>query len=288
MKIKNLLENIDKNEITEILQACNYKKSFSIDNDLNIVLKHDFLLDTNLTLYTHSKNLTTLPLKIKKAERFTVRYASMSDYYFLPVESKSISLERIAFYMQILDFKIDKTDSLILSGLSECAVYKCDTDNAKISYVSVVNCDDVHTLIFDKCIIDDMLRISYCKKITLSKDNFKIPPFVPNIELNKMYGITCFDADNNINVDNLEINGFYNLESWRHVQMFKVNKKMIISDIQQTNNIINIMFINDCIITIDNNLIDFSNYKNLTNRSQYIMDFAIDLLDSELENAAEL
>lgn len=290
MKIQNIFENIRKEEISEILGMCGYKKSFDIDENGFIWLKSDFHLDTNLHLYMHHKNITTLPLKIKKAKNFFVSYVLMSDYDFLPLVSTNINLRRIPIDYQVLDLKIVSTGSLIMNNIEICEVFKFDTYDSVFEVVEIVNCDDVYSIIFSReSIISDTLRISRSDNFTLSKNNFKMPSHIKNMFLTDTHGIKGFEADNPIKVSNiLLLSSLYSLNSWRNIDTFTIGEKLIIENISQLNNFINVMMLNDCVITNDNRSIDFSKYENMKNRSESIMDCAVDLIDAGFEEAAEL
>ena len=289
MKLNSLYENnilSNKEEIQEILNACGYTKKWSIDKNNKITLHANFKLDTNLQLFMHSKNITTLPFKIKRANEFVVYYASMSDYDFAPLVSSTIKFMRIPLISPTFDLHIQYATTLEFRNIDNFEVLN-SINKSEIKYFFISDCDDLQFInINPETIIGSFINIRNCENLRL--ENTKLPNFVKHLDFQNLYNVKTFDKNNTTNIDRLTISNLSNLISWRNIDKYIIKEHLNIHNTYQLNNFINVMLLQTGIITQNNPNIDFSKYSEIQNRSEYIMDFAVELIDAGFPEGAEL
>ena len=286
MKLTKLCESkyiVDKEEIKEILAACDYHKKWSIDKNDEITLASNFFLNSNLQIFLTDKNLTTLPLKIKKAKVFKVMYSVLSNYDFLPQQSSEIRLSNLHLDYEHLDIDIDITDVLYLYNINGANQFSFSFKSC--DYLNIYNCNSLYSINIKNSFLNS-LSIDDCNNINLN-DTFVISNNLHHISLNSMLGITGFNMHIK-STNTLSLTKLSNLQSWRNIENYKILLYLNINNTDQLNNFINVMLLETDKITNDNKSIDFTKYTTVKNRSDYIMDFAVELIDAGFPEAAEL
>ena len=130
------------------------------------------------------------------------------------------------------------------------------------------------------------LSISSCKVFNL-KDGFNNVSNVVRISIMNCQSVTGFCV-NTIHVNVLSLSMLDNLQSWRNINDNTIIKELCIDDISQLNNFICVMLLETDKITNNNKNINFKKYEKIKNRSEYIMDCAVELIDAGYPEAAEL
>ena len=294
MKLQKLVEsqNMTDEEIVKYISKFSYINSLKINDDKSIEVN---------SLKITDEDLTDFKINILKATEVVLTNCALKDFSFIPKSMSSLTF-RDCYIPDIFYLKTQIKDFFAIESL-----------HSKVNEINI-SLHDTRNVGFD------FKYITYVKKIIIDNQSKTIPRIMlKNVnaithfsEIVTQSPITVLDVqDNNIlnfsSIEKLNMSTFlmeaYSLNSWRGIENTTaevINIKEL-NHLKNYNNIINVLIPKSKTILLSSKSdIKFSDTRKIreilikyikmstSNRSENIMDCAIELIEAGYEEAAEL
>ena len=272
--------------LKHFMTRCNYNGRYNTTDDYQVSLHDSIYLHNDINKYSI---LRKIPYKFNTAKTFRMTQIEFDDYDFLPEVCTNMIFENVNLLEKELVIKSHIISSSLLMSACHPQVIKIVNPQAQIRKIDINNSCAQKIFIHENTYVEDYIRLdSLCKLRSLDRECLILPRNNKHIYINKLNLITCFsEQENTINTHNFSIDDLPNLQSWRNIDKIKISGFLKLYRINTYKNIINLMLVdNNCKIVTGFG--PLAKYNEISNRSDYIMDFALDLIDAELPLAAEL
>lgn len=273
--------------LKEFMKRCGYNGKYDTTDDHQINLYDSLLLYSDINKYN---TLRKISYKFNNAKTIHIIEIEFDDYDFLPNMCTNIMIEHNGKVLkQDLKIKTQIITSCLI--IKHCNSHTIEIVNpiAQIGKINIHNSNVQKIFIHENAYVEEYIKLDNLYELpSFDRECLTLPNENKHIYIHNLCLITGFsEQENIINTEQFTIDNLPSLKSWRNIDKIKISVVLKIHRIATYNNIINLMLV-DSMCEMLTPFAPLEKYRKISNRSDYIMDFAVELIDADLECGAEL